>query len=497
MEKSLQKRKEKVIKYLKNPYNSMFIAIMIFAIIIRLYYFNLTSNQPLWWDEAEYMNMARAWAFGLDYTFLPVRPVLFSFITAIFFKIIENEFLPRALILILSIASVWGMYLLGKEMYNKKIGIISSLLMSIFYLNLFFSFRLLVDLPSLTFFTFSAFLFFRYFKTNSHKSLYLAAIVIALGTMFRITTASILFAVLIYILITQKLNFLKKKELWIAGIIFILVLSPYLIWGYLEFNGFVISLAGQHNAPEGNYFSNGFGNFKSYLSLFPMYLSWPLLLAFIAGLFLMSELILGIDILIKGKNFKQNKRLFLLLIFLIPILTVSFSIGGGHIENRYIMNAFPAIFIIASIPILRTYKLIKKSNKFLAILFLILLLGYIGNFQLNSTDSLTQSKLVSFQEMKMAGEWLRANSMEGEKVMVSGDPMIKYYSKLDGRGFPQTKEEFEQMVSEDKQYKYFIISAIQPSPQWTYTYAEENNLTLLKAFLNPDSQPILIIYKLE
>ena len=494
---TLQNRKEKVINYLKNPYNSMFVAIMIFAILIRLYYFNLTLQQPLWWDEAEYMNMARAWAFNLEYNFLPVRPVLFSLITAIFFKIHYSEFLPRLLILILSIASVWGMYLLGKEIYNRKIGLLSSFLMSVFYLNLFFSFRLLVDLPSLTFFIFSSFLFFKYFKTNSNKALYLAAVVTAFGTMFRITTASILIVVLIYVLITQKLNFLKKKELWIAGIIFLLVISPYIIWGYLQFNGFVITQAGKWNAPEGNYLINGLINFKSYISLFPIYLSWPLLIAIIGGLFLMYELILGIDILIKGRNARQNKRLFLLLLFLIPILIMSFSIGNYHIENRYILNSVPAIFIIASIPILRAYTLIKKYNKLFSILILAIFLGYIVNFQLNSADTLIKEKLMSFQDIKIVGEWLKSNSLEGEKVFISGGPMIEYYSEMDWGGFPETKEGFEEIINSDKKYKYFVVSGFQQSPSWIYNYPQENNLTILKAFLNSENQPFLIIYEIK
>ena len=79
---SLKERKEKIINWLKKDYNLYFVGILVLALVIRLYYFSLTLDQPLWWDEAEYMNMARAWAFNLNYDFIPVRPVLFSIITA-------------------------------------------------------------------------------------------------------------------------------------------------------------------------------------------------------------------------------------------------------------------------------------------------------------------------------------------------------------------------------------------------------------------------------
>ncbi len=159
--------------------NWVFVGIILFALIIRIYYFILTNGQVLWWDEAEYMNMAGRWAFGLDYNFGPVRTILFPIISSLFLRIVNGEILSRLLILILSVASVIGIYYLGKELYNKKVGLLSAFLMSIFYLNLFFTYRLLVDIPSLTFFIFSSFFLYKYFKTNSNKALYLAAVIIA------------------------------------------------------------------------------------------------------------------------------------------------------------------------------------------------------------------------------------------------------------------------------------------------------------------------------
>jgi len=322
-EEIMQKRKEKIINWIKNPYNFIFLLILVFAIGVRLYYFFLVKNQPVWWDESEYLNMAKSWAFNLEYQFDPVRPVLFSLIMALFFKIANTEFLPRVFILLLSMISIAGVYYLGKEIYNKKIGLLASFLMSVFYLHLFFTYRILVDLASLSFFMFAALLFYKYSKDNSKKKLlYWASALIAIGTLFKITTALLLFAFLIYLLITERLNFLKKKEIWIAAFIFLLILSPYFIWGYLEFNGFVITQAFSRNAPKS--FFGGFTILKNYLILFPSYFSWPLLIAFICGLIMMYKLFLGFDILIKEKDKKLKRDLYLLLILLIPLILLSF-----------------------------------------------------------------------------------------------------------------------------------------------------------------------------
>jgi len=499
-EQTLKKRNEKLIKFFKDKHNLLLVLLLSFAIIIRLYYFFLTKDQAVWWDAGEYMSMARAWAFNLEYEFLPVRPVLLSLITAICFKIYYSEFLPRLLILGLSISSVYGMYLLGKEIYSKKTGLIAATLMSASYLSLFHTYRLLVDLPSLTFFIFSALFFYKYFKYNSNKMLYYGAITIAIGVLFRITTATFLIAIAIYVLVLQKLSFLKKKEIWISAIIFWIVLSPYIIWGYLQFNGFVLTLAGGHNAPaKGTFISNGISNMISYIKLFPLVYSWPVLIFFIIGLIFMYKFFLGLDLIILKKTNKVNKELFLLLIFLIPIISVSFSIGNHYYEDRYIMNSLPAVFIIASFAVIKTYHLIKKNSKLLAILFIIIFLIASMYPQLKYADTLIKYQKDSFKEFKTSGIWLRDNSEPNEKIITSSWPMTGYYAERSARGFVSTKEEFEELRSSDPNLKYFIVSAIQSSPEWTYTYPQENNLTIIQAYFadQAQQQPILVIYRLD
>ena len=56
--KDMSDLRNKIEMFLRNKYNLMFFGIILIAFIIRLYYFIYTYNQPLWWDEAEYMSMA-------------------------------------------------------------------------------------------------------------------------------------------------------------------------------------------------------------------------------------------------------------------------------------------------------------------------------------------------------------------------------------------------------------------------------------------------------
>ncbi len=491
----IEKREKKVIKWLKNPYNAMLTIILVFAFILRLYYFFITKDQAVWWDAAEYLNMAKAWAFGLEYEFLPVRPILFPLIMAIFFKIANNEILPRLFLVILSMGSVLGTYLLGKEMFNKRTGLIACLLMSVFYLNIFFTNRLLVDLPSLTFFTLSAFLFYRYFRRNSKKSLYWASAILAIGMMFKLPTISLALVIFIYILITQRLRFLKKKEIWIAALIFVLVLSPYLIWGYVNFNGFVITQAAAYNEAPENYFLNWVGNMNSYLSQFHIFLSWPLLITFILGLILMYKLFLGFDLVIKG-NKKLQRDFYLFLLLFIPIALVSFTLSW--FENRYILNMFPAIFIISGVFILKIYHFIKQHKKFLAILFLIFILGFIIYLQISYTDNIIKQRKDSYMQVKQSGIWLKENTSPEDIIISKSWPQTKYYSERRVIRLPDTKEEFENLSSSNSDIKYFIVSIFETHPEWSYSYPSENNLTPIKGYFadSQQQQASLVIYRL-
>ena len=83
-EKVMDERREKVrdsIKsWLKDPHNLTFLGIMVLALVIRLYYFVLTKNQPLWWDESDYMAYAKTLAgFGGGWIIAAQHNSLFPF----------------------------------------------------------------------------------------------------------------------------------------------------------------------------------------------------------------------------------------------------------------------------------------------------------------------------------------------------------------------------------------------------------------------------------
>src|SRR3989344_1214686 len=88
----------KCLEFFDKNSNLILIGILIFALIIRLKY--LTVNQAVWYDEAEYLASAKAWAFGTPYKLHFVRPVLLPFIFSIFYRIGGSELVFRTIMLI-------------------------------------------------------------------------------------------------------------------------------------------------------------------------------------------------------------------------------------------------------------------------------------------------------------------------------------------------------------------------------------------------------------
>ena len=138
-----------MIKLTKSLFNKLKISpqmaifgVVVLAVIVRLYYFFLTDDQTLWWDEAEYMATAKHWAFGVPYDLNPQRPPLFQLLAALLLKIGFEEFaLKFLLVLVPSVALIIATYYLGKELYNHKIALASAIGVSFVWSLLFWSAR--------------------------------------------------------------------------------------------------------------------------------------------------------------------------------------------------------------------------------------------------------------------------------------------------------------------------------------------------------------------
>jgi len=470
--------------------------IVVLAIVIRLIYFSV--NKAVWWDAADYLVWAKMIGKSLDinYVFNPRRPFLLPLLWGLLYKIGFGEIALRVTEFFFSVIAVIATYFVGKIMYNKKIGLIASLLMSVFWLHLFFTSRLLTSVPALAFWLLAVYCFWRgYVKKDKSKFLWLAGLFLGLSILTRAAASMMVGVILLFLLLGggNKFKFLKNKQLWIGLVVFILVLSPFFILVQVTQGDAIGKISG---VEEGR-FSNamGFAGIPQYIKFLPTYFTWPLLILFIIGLYAFVNLFMGYDLFWKGK-LKAKNDFFLFWWMIVPFLFYSLMVD--HMEPRYLMFIFPAAFILVAKGAIWLYDALKKYKKELAMVVvgLILLIGV--GMQLSHANDMIKNKADSYVQLNLAGEWIKERSSPGDVIICRSTYQMMYYAERSVYDFGSTEEGFEELLVEVNP-RYMVLSALEHHNEWMYSYPARHNGTWVpvQAYFVDESnqQPILVIYE--
>ncbi|MBI2670634.1 glycosyltransferase family 39 protein [Candidatus Woesearchaeota archaeon] len=492
----LSKWQQKFSDFFKDKSNFIVVLVIGIGILIRLYYLFLAANQPLWWDEAELMLQAKHIAFNIPNTgWFPYREPLLPIIWGLFFNLGANEFFIRFIEFLFSTAAVIFTYLLSKEIFDKKTAIIATSFLAVFYLHLFYSLRFMAEAPTLAFVTMAVYYFWiGYVKSINLRYLIISALSIAIGFLSYYAVIFIGIVITLFLVITERFKFLKVKKLWVATLAFVLLLLPYIIYSMKTLHVPLPRLyAVQTSIAQ---VTKVYSAWSFYLKLFPTYLQTVLLLVFLAGvLYVLINLILGFDLMLKNKNEELKKYLFLVLWIIIPIIILSYIAvnQAGHAEDRYIILIFPAVFLVASISLIKTSDYIKKLNLKLAVAFIVLAIVIVGLQQLKQADSLIKSRLTSYDTIKEAGLWIKQHSNPRDTVISNSIPQNTYYS---GRA---TYYEYEEEKINSRNPRYFVVSIFENSGEAYFKYPEQHQSSMVpvQAYFADEEkkQVMLVIYE--
>lgn len=480
------------------------ILIVLIALGIRVYFLSTTtSEQPLWWDEAEYLLQAKHWAFGTPNTgFGDVRPVGFSAFAAILYILGANEIGLRVVEILFSVAGVWLIYLLGKELYGQRVGILSSFVLAVFYLDIFHSQRLLVDVPATTLQLAAAYLLVQGLRHEKYRIWYLYSFVPVLVLSFLIRFTSVLFVVPLgaYILGTHGWNFLKRREFLVSALIGLALLFPFFVYSYLTYGDILHSVlraggSGFSYATEAG-FSAGLDRLGQYVGFWPTYFREVFLVIFIIGLALALKSLLVLD-----KIFKRNYEHGAVDVFVLSwaaIFLIYYGFFFHVFDPRYLTPAFPALFLLVGKGLDKIYSTTHRYHAMLAPVLVVALLLFGGYQQFKQADALIKIKANSYQELKDAGIWIKANSQPQDVIVSSGVPANTYYSERATYSIPGNFEDFEKILQEKKP-KYLILSVFEKSPEWAYAWPQQNKDKAAPVWgkvMSENNQPLVVIYQL-
>jgi len=219
-------------------------------------HFILTGPFDLSPDEAHYWE----WSRHLDWSFYSKGPMIACLIylgTSLFG---DTVFGVRIFAVVLSAASSFLLYLMGKELYDEKTGLVSALLVQIVPLYSVYGVLFTIDSPFMFFWILSLYLFYRLIQRHlneDRKILFdyywlLLGISIGLGLLTKYTMAFFYISGFLFMLSSKDTRgLLRTSGPYIAVIISLAVFSPVIFWNAA--NGWVTlkHTAGQAHVAEG------------------------------------------------------------------------------------------------------------------------------------------------------------------------------------------------------------------------------------------------------
>lgn len=329
------------MKFIKRVKEKPLLYILILSLIIRIVYFFF--NHPLWWDSHVYIGMGKyIFSGGKAGIWESFRPLVHPLILGAFWKLgLSPIILGKLVDLIFSLLAIYLTYLVGKEVFNKKVGLIGALIFSLSPLFLMLTGLVLTEPLALVFGLLGIYLFTR-------EKIFLSGFFLSLAFLTKFPQGILIAAVFLAILF-NKTNLIKKlKNLMILSMGFIIPVVPYLVFNYFSYpNIFEPFISGSWIVTTATWV---YGSGATFYFTHFFLRNWIYLFFFGYIYYFFKE--------------NQWKDLRKLVIFLTPILVLLyFTFQVPRKETRYLIMALPFLAMLVSYTVIKIYYRLKTQPK--------------------------------------------------------------------------------------------------------------------------------------
>ncbi len=346
------------MEHIRKYYLQIFILLLILlGIELRV----AVSNVPLWYDEGHSILVAiKNFPFGIndflftkDYQHTPFYFYFLHFWLKIFGT---NEIVTRLSSVIFGVATIPLTYIVGKKLYDRNVGLISALLVTVSPLMIYYS----IEIRMYAAVTFLAVLSMNYlldYEENPNKKnlvkllltntfipyLLIGGIVFYIGQIISYS---------IYLFVTQKENTEKIGKYFVYQLYQVILLVPYFVialYYAVQRSHFMMF----HIPPFE--FMHFLGNLQNYFATRVGMLFWvnyaPIYINFVFFIAVIIPIIYFINALIKAFKEKNSKlfMVFLTVIISYGIILVSAVMRIIVIVPRYTIFIGPFIMILAAV----------------------------------------------------------------------------------------------------------------------------------------------------
>ncbi len=351
------------IKFTKRGFTSE-AAIIIYLMICKILFHFALPEYGYFRDEMYYVSIGDQFSFS-NLDMLPLSPLYLKLFTLIFGYSIKVIHLASS---VLGAVSLLLTCLITKELGGRKYAV---LLTGIFMLfSGFVIFGSLFTYDSIDFLVIVAVLYLlvKIFNTENQRIWIYAGIVLGLGLMNKLTIVFFGLAIFVSLWFVPQRKMFKRKYIWLAGIIALLFLTPYLIW-QSENDWYFLD------------FASSYAGGISYLASFPEFVWNQILPNNIAAL---PIWLTGLYLLVFSSKWNKYRffgimYLFLFLLFykigaklyfLIPMYSILLSVGAVKLEEKFYNSvktkiAIPVAYILLSLPFLPMLVPLLPLNHFI------------------------------------------------------------------------------------------------------------------------------------
>ncbi|MFH1505948.1 MAG: glycosyltransferase family 39 protein [archaeon] len=300
--------------------------VLILGLVLRIFF--LFYYKQLWWDSAVYVGMGKyLFSDGVLGIWETLRPVVLPVILGFFWKLKFDVVLAgRIFGILISLASVYLSFFIGKKLFNEKVALLAAFLLAITPTFLFFGSMILSGPLALFFLLFGIYLFIE-------KREFWAGIFFGLAFVTRFSVGLVFAAaivVLIVYVIAKKddvLSFFKKLGLLFLG--FVIPVIPFLLYNHQRYGNIlepfleanrVFSITNISTYTSAGYYWQNmvFENIFIYLAVISMFFV-----------------------------FRKKQWEKLIVVLSAVFLFVSFAVQG-HKEIRFFITFFPFLYLLAA-----------------------------------------------------------------------------------------------------------------------------------------------------
>jgi len=298
----------------------IFVVFLVVATLFRLIigrYFPLIGDEGFYW----------LWSQRLDFSYVDHPPMIAYYIKGLTLIFGNTEFAIRfGAVLLVTVITIL-VYQIGKELFGKKVGVLSAIIFNLTPTFFGGSIFLVPQQPFLLFWTLSLLIFVKLIKTGQAKYWYWLGLTVGLGLLSDYVMILFFPAVGLCLLFNEKLKFWwTRLQPYLAGLLSFVIFSPVIIWN-LSIKFAPVSYWAGRKAATPNYLQN----ILNFLSL---------------ELLLYTPILLGVVFLLLYWLIKRNKildnNILLLASFSAPvflaflILSPFLNIGGHWPAAAYI-----------------------------------------------------------------------------------------------------------------------------------------------------------------